>query len=69
MNRDKFERSSANKIKIAVAQAKKIRALARLLELQITAKEAKIKEYDKTFTEIAEQLVKLQAKLYAGGTS
>lgn len=68
MNREEFEQSAIKKLKIAIAQTRKIRELARLLEKEIAAKEAKIKGYENVFSQLNKQLVNIQAKLYAGGS-
>jgi septal ring factor EnvC (AmiA/AmiB activator) len=68
LTREEFEQSASLEIGKAVDKAKQIRDNVRLLEKVIADKEEKIRNYQNTLTEMQKELVKVQAKLYAGGT-
>lgn len=69
MNRQKFERQSSLKLQKVVVKSKKIREHLRKLEKDIANKETKIRDYQNTFSEMENKLVKIQAILYAKGTT
>lgn len=67
--REEFEESSTESLKQAIDKAKELRDQLRLLEKDVQSKEGKIKNYQNIISEIRQELVKVQAKLYAGGTA
>lgn len=69
MTREEFEDSATQKLQKVVDKSKKIREHLRKLEKDIADKETKIQDYQKTFSEMENQLVKIQAILYAKGTT
>jgi septal ring factor EnvC (AmiA/AmiB activator) len=69
LTREEFEESSSQKLNSVVTRAKQIRDEIRLLESVVNSQEEKIKNYQNTFAELEKELVKVQAKLYAGGTT
>lgn len=69
LTREEFEESITIQLKSAVTKAKEARDCVRLLECEIADKEEKIRNYQNTFAEIQQELVKIQVKLYTGGTN
>jgi hypothetical protein len=69
MNREKFEKESGIKLHRAIIKAKKIRHHIRLLEKEITDKQNKIDNYQQVFTDLQNQLVKIQAIIFSKGST
>jgi len=69
LTREEFENSATQKLQKVVAKSKQIREHLRKLEQEITDKEEKIRGYQKAFSELETQLIKIQAILYAKGTT
>jgi uncharacterized protein YlxW (UPF0749 family) len=69
ITREEFENSATKKLQKVVTKAKKIREHLRKLEKDVADKETKIKDYQNTFSEMENQLVKIQAILYAKGST
>ena len=66
--REEFEESAKKEIDEVVKHAKEIRESLRKLEKEISDKETKIRNYQNTLSELQQELVKVQAMLYAKGT-
>ena len=69
LTREEFEESASKELQIAVGRAKEIRSRLRTLELEVAEKEKKIQGYQDTLAKLKEELVKIQIKLYTGGTT
>lgn len=69
MNREKFEKESSQKLHQAISHAKKIRHHLRQLEKEITEKQKKINNYQQVFTDLQNQLAKIQAIIYSKGST
>lgn len=69
LTREEFEESARAELEKAAGQAKGLRDKLRLLEKVVADKEEKIKNYQNTFAEVQKELVKIQIKFYAGGTT
>ena len=67
--REEFEENERLELQKVIAKAKEIRDEARLLERSIASKEEKMRNLQNTLAEIGQELVIIQAKLYAGGTT
>lgn len=67
--REEFEQSSAKKIKSVVSKAKEIRNQAKTLENTISDKNEIIRNYQNILENLGQELVKIQVKLYADGTT
>lgn len=67
--REEFEKEATQNLHQAINQAKQIRESLRKLEIEITSQEEKIRNYPDTFQQLEEQIVSIQSKLYAGGTT
>jgi len=68
-DREEFEKSARIELEQAVKKARQLRNQLRLLEDRISQKDEKIRDYQNAFSEMGEKLVKIQIKLYTGGTS
>ncbi|HLD92113.1 MAG TPA: hypothetical protein VI795_01815 [Patescibacteria group bacterium] len=68
-NREEFEESATESLKAEVDKARQTRDKIRLLEDNIIKKEENIRNYKATFEELTKELVIIQAKMYAGGTT
>lgn len=66
--REEFEESAALDINKVIIKAKEIRNKLRQLEAEVTTKEEEIRNMQATLSELNMELVKIQAKMYAGGT-
>ena len=69
LSREEFEDNATKTLKQVIIKSKKIREHLRKLEKDIADKETKIQNYQNTFSEMENQLVKIQAILYAKGTT
>lgn len=69
LTRLEFEDMATLKLQKAVDKAKKIRLLLRQLEQDIALKETKIRDYQQIYTDLQNQLVKIQAIIYSKGTN
>lgn len=69
MTREEFEDSATKTLQKVVTKSKRIREHLRKVEKDITDKETKIRDYQNTFSELETKLVKIQAVLYAKGTT
>jgi peptidoglycan hydrolase CwlO-like protein len=69
LTREDFEEEVSRKLQTAVARAKEIRSKLRSLELEVSEKEKKIHEYQDILAKLKEELLKIQIKLYTGGSS
>ena len=68
-SREEFEKSASQELEKVIDKAKQIRNEARLLEKVIADKEEKIQNYQNTLAELGKELVNIQIKLYADGTT
>lgn len=68
-NREEFEESARAELKKVIEKARKLRNNLRLLEDEVSKKKEKINNYQKVLQELQEQLVKIQAIIYANGTA
>lgn len=69
LTREEFERSISQELTAAIQAAKQMRDKIRLLEKVIDDKESKIKDYRNIFAELEKEIIEIQSKLFAGGTS
>lgn len=69
LTREEFEDSATQKLQKVVDKSKQIREHLRKLEKDITDKEEKIRGYQNAFSELEKKLIKIQAILYAKGTT
>ena len=69
LTREEFEQSATLKLQKIVAESKQIRNHLRQLELDIADKQDKIRGYQDAFSDLEKQLVKIQAIIYAKGTT
>lgn len=65
LTREEFEGNAKKQLEAAVSTAKKIRDQARLLETEIAAKELKVRDYQNDFSDLQQQLAKIQIELYS----
>jgi len=68
-SREEFEKSASQELEKVIDKAKQIRNEARSLEKVIADKEEKIQNYQNTLAELGKELVNIQIKLYADGTT
>lgn len=67
--REEFEQSATLTLKSVIAEARRMRNKVNRVEEDIMDKEARIQNYQNMLLEIEKELVKIQTKLYASGTT
>lgn len=68
-SREEFEESARTELQLAVEKARQLRKDLNSLKEDISHKEEKIKKFQSIFQELQQELVKIQAMLYANGTT